>query len=156
MLTGAVPYSQFSALPIYAPVRLGCDGSDENMLLYLADAEIARQAVNAYNILFGLGLGVTGLMGLYALSLFWHKRSETYLAWFAAYAGMLTLWSLGSLLSAYAPGAAAFLSPATPTAGARCSTCFCVFGCLAFPCPAGSPPGRPPWEFWRCGARSSG
>ena len=110
MLTGAVPYSQFSALPIYAPVRLGCDGSDENMVLYLADAEIARQAVNAYNILFGLGLGVTGLMGLYALSLFWHKRSETYLAWFAAYAGMLTLWSLGSLLSAYAPGAAAFLT----------------------------------------------
>ena len=110
MLTGAVPYSQFSALPIYAPVRLGCDGSDENMVLYLADADIARQAVNAYNILFGLGLGVTGLMGLYALSLFWHKRSETYLAWFAAYAGMLTLWSLGSLLSAYAPGAAAFLT----------------------------------------------
>ncbi len=164
MLTGAVPYSQFSALPIYAPVRLGCDGSDENMVLYLADAEIARQAVNAYNILFGLGLGVTGLMGLYALSLFWHKRSETYLAWFAAYAGMLTLWSLGSLLSAYAPGAAAFLTRnaygwsallnlflcfrmfGLPLPG-RIPACAAALGILALWCPLKLPISHTAWNL---------
>ena len=63
-----------------------------------ARPEDAQAAINGYNTLFGLGLGITVLMGLYALSLFWHKRSEIYLGWFAAYAGMLTLWSLGSLI----------------------------------------------------------
>lgn len=110
LLTGPVPYSQFSGLPVEGPVRLEQAASGRNPVLYLADAEVARQAVNTYNILFGLGLGGTVVLGLYALSLFWHKRSEVYLAWFAAYAGMLTLWSLGSLFSTQALGAATFLT----------------------------------------------
>ena len=108
LLTGPVPYSQFSGLRLEGPVQLQRTASGRSAVLYLADADIARQAIITYNTLFGLGLGVTALMGLYALSLYWHKRSEAYLAWFAAYAAMLTIWSLGSLSDGQA--AAAFLT----------------------------------------------
>ena len=108
LLTGPVPYSQFSSLRLEGPVQLQRTASGRSAVLYLADADIARQAIITYNTLFGLGLGVTALMGLYALSLYWHKRSEAYLAWFAAYAAMLTIWSLGSLSDGQA--AAAFLT----------------------------------------------
>lgn len=108
LLTGPVPYSQFSSLQLEGPVQLQRTASGRSAVLYLADADIARQAIITYNTLFGLGLGVTALMGLYALSLYWHKRSEAYLAWFAAYAAMLTIWSLGSLSDGQA--AAAFLT----------------------------------------------
>ncbi|HIX32803.1 MAG TPA: sensor histidine kinase [Candidatus Gemmiger avium] len=108
LLTGPVPYSQFSSLRLEGPVQLQRTTSGRSAVLYLADADIARQAIITYNTLFGLGLGVTALMGLYALSLYWHKRSEAYLAWFAAYAAMLTIWSLGSLSDGQA--AAAFLT----------------------------------------------
>ena len=108
LLTGPVPYSQFSSLRLEGPVQLQRTASGRSAVLYLADANIARQAIITYNTLFGLGLGVTALMGLYALSLYWHKRSEAYLAWFAAYAAMLTIWSLGSLSDGQA--AAAFLT----------------------------------------------
>ncbi len=110
LLTGPVPYSQFSGLRLEGPVQLQRTAEGRSAVLYLADADIARQAVITYNTLFGLGLGVTVLMGLYALSLYWHKRSETYLAWFAAYAAMLTVWSLGSLSNGQALGAAAFVT----------------------------------------------
>lgn len=67
LLTGPVPYSQFSGLRLEGPVQLQRTASGRSAVLYLADADIARQAIITYNTLFGLGLGVTALMGLYAL-----------------------------------------------------------------------------------------
>lgn len=98
LLASPVPYAQFTGLWLTGPVRLQMEMAALPTALYLARPEDAQAAINGYNTLFGLGLGITVLMGLYALSLFWHKRSEIYLGWFAAYAGMLTLWSLGSLI----------------------------------------------------------
>ena len=48
-------------------MQLQRTASGRSAVLYLADADIARQAIITYNTLFGLGLGVTALMGLYAL-----------------------------------------------------------------------------------------
>lgn len=63
LLTGPVPYSQFSSLRLEGPVQLQRTASGRSAVLYLADADIARQAIITYNTLFGLGLGVTALMG---------------------------------------------------------------------------------------------
>lgn len=140
LLTGPVPYSQFSSLRLEGPVQLQRTASGRSAVLYLADADIARQAIITYNTLFGLGLGVTALMGLYALSLYWHKRSEAYLAWFAAYAAMLTIWSLGSLSDGQA--AAAFLTRNAYGWSALLNLflCFRMFG-LPLPGPRRGVPG---------------
>lgn len=109
LLLEATPYSQFDQLWLEGSPVLTRTAGGREPVLYLASPEAARRAVSSYNVLFGLGLGVTVLMGLYALSLFWHKPSEAYLGWFAAYAAMLTVWSLGSLANGWGLGVDTFL-----------------------------------------------
>lgn len=69
-----------------------------NQPVYITTVQGAANALPAYYMTLAFNLGITFLMSLYGLSLYFNKPSENYLIWFSVYTGALTLWSLGSLL----------------------------------------------------------
>ena len=86
--------------PVTRTVRLMFPEGEhtEHERIYLATDQSAADAVAGYDMAFAFGLGAVSLLMIYGLSLYVNKRDETYLAWFAAYTGGLTLWSLASLM----------------------------------------------------------
>ena len=69
-----------------------------NQPVYLTTANGAQRGISAYDTIFAFNIGITFLMLLYGVSLYYNKPSEKYLLWFSLYTGALTLWSIGSLL----------------------------------------------------------
>lgn len=72
-----------------------------NQPVYITTVNGAANALSAYYMTFAFNVGITFLMSLYGLSLYFNKRSEKYLLWFSIYTGALSFWSLGSLLLNY-------------------------------------------------------
>lgn len=72
-------------------------GVPENPYLYLATETAGEKVLTYYGLIFAFGMGVALLMSVYGFSLWRRKRSEGYLAWFAAFAASLFLWSVCSL-----------------------------------------------------------
>jgi len=69
-----------------------------NQPVYITTVNGAANALPVYYMTFAFNLGITFLMSLYGLSLYFNKHSENYLIWFSIYTGALTLWSLISLI----------------------------------------------------------
>lgn len=69
-----------------------------NQPVYLTTVNGAQDGISVYDTIFAFNIGMTFLMVLYGVSLYYIKPSEKYLLWFSWYAGALTLWSIGSLL----------------------------------------------------------
>ena len=69
-----------------------------NQPVYLTTANGAQRGISVYDTIFAFNIGMTFLMLLYGVSLYYNKPSEKYLLWFSLYTGALTLWSIGSLL----------------------------------------------------------
>lgn len=69
-----------------------------NQPVYLTTVNGAKSGISAYDTIFAFNIGMTFLMLLYGVSLYYNKPSEKYLLWFSLYTGALTLWSIGSLL----------------------------------------------------------
>jgi len=69
-----------------------------NQPVYITTVNGAANALPAYYMTFAFNFGITFLMSLYGLSLYFNKHSEKYLIWFSIYTGALTLWSISSLL----------------------------------------------------------
>lgn len=69
-----------------------------NQPVYITTENGAANALPIYYMTFAFNLGITFLMSLYGLSLYFNKHSENYLLWFSIYTGALTLWSLISII----------------------------------------------------------
>jgi signal transduction histidine kinase len=101
-------YSKFSSVTIDSSwldeknksLKLDFHGKTNpyNQPVYITTVQGAANALPAYYMTLAFNLGITFLMSLYGLSLYFNKPSENYLIWFSVYTGALTLWSLGSLL----------------------------------------------------------
>ncbi len=70
---------------------------ENSVNLYLTTAKTAFRYQAYFYLLYAFGLGVFFIVAVCAALLYRYKPSESYLAWFALHAAMLTLWSVLSL-----------------------------------------------------------
>ena len=61
--------------------------------IYVTTTAGATSAISIYDMIYAFSLGMTFLMFIYGISLYYRKQTEKYLLWFAIYTGALTLWS---------------------------------------------------------------
>jgi len=100
-------YSKFSSVPIDSSwydkktntinLEFYSQNNPYNQPVYITTLNGAANALPIYYMTFAFNFGITFLMSLYGLSLYFNKHSENYLIWFSIYTGALTLWSLSSL-----------------------------------------------------------